>query len=157
MGRMLWRQHVCFGFIFYLLGFQLHVFASEKPEMAPEGAGWLWDLLSNSDMEAVIAAVVTLVAGYVARWAWVRKWRLEKAVECLAIGVRETYTEYVRGIKMGREDGTLTADERDAAMNMALEKAKALAISAGFDLVKVYAEEYLPVLAEKILREQKAG
>lgn len=120
------------------------------------GTHWFWQALSLPETESVIAAAITLLAGLAARWGWVRKWRLDRAVECLAAGVRETYEEYVREIKKASEDGKLTDEERSFAMRMALEKAKSYALNAGFDLLKVYAEEYLPVLVERIIGSQKA-
>lgn len=123
----------------------------------PSMAGWLWTSLASQEAVTVILTIITAIAGYLVRRSWVIKWRLQRAIQCLAAGVRETYEEYVRGVKHGNADGKLTADERDHAMKMALEKAKSFALSQGFDLAKTYAKEYLPVIVERLIGIQKAS
>ena len=126
-------------------------------ESADEAVGWIWSALAASESQTVIGALLAAVTGLVVRWSWVKKLRLEQAVQCISAGVRETYEEYVRETKKASEDGKLTAEERDAAMRMALAKARSYAREKGFDLLKIYAAEFLPVLAERIIGVQKAS
>lgn len=119
--------------------------------------GWLWTLLTMPEIEALLLAFLGAVVGLLTRWNWVRKWRLERAVQCIAAGVRETYEEYVREIQKARQDGKLSSEERSLAMRMALEKAKEYARREGFELIKAYAEEFLPVIVERVIGAQKAA
>ena len=134
--------------------------AAEIPDAAlrlsEPAAGRLWSFLALPEVRTILLGAVSAVAGLLLRWRWVRNWRLERAVQCLAAGVRETYEEYVREIQKASVDGKLTAEERDKAMNMALEKAKSYAMTEGFELAKVYAKEFLPVLVERLIGLQKA-
>lgn len=119
-------------------------------------AGWFWMFLASREVMTVILAVISGIAGLLLRHRWVIKWRLGQAVQCLAAGVRETYEEYVRAAQKANSDGKLTVAERDQAMRMALDKAKAYALKQGFDLTKAYAKEFLPVIAERLIGVQKA-
>lgn len=120
-------------------------------------AGWFWTLLASPEAAAVILTLVSGVAGILMRHRWVVKWRLERAIQCLAAGVRETYEEYVRTAQKAHADGKLTTEERDQAMRMALEKAKTYACTQGFDLAKAYGKEFLPVIVERLIGIQKAS
>lgn len=133
---------------------------SEIPDtvipIAAPAAGWFWSFLASPEVVAIIVAVLSSIAGILLRHRFVVKWRLGQAVQCLAAGVRETYEEYVRAVQKSHADGKLTAEERDQAMRMALEKAKAYALNQGFDLAKAYAKEFLPVIVERLIGIQKA-
>ena len=120
-------------------------------------AGWLWSILALPEAKAVILGFISVAAGMLVRWRVVVSWRLERAVQCLAAGVRETYEEYVRAAQKANGDGKLTQEERDHAMRLALEKAKAYALREGVDLAKAYAKEYLPVVVERLIGVQKAS
>lgn len=134
---------------------------SEIPDtviaVATPAAGWFWSFLASPEVVTIILAIISSVAGILLRHKWVVRWRLGRAVQCLAAGVRETYEEYVREIQKSNADGKLTTEERDHAMRMALEKAKAYALSQGFDLAKTYAKEFLPVIVERLIGIQKAS
>lgn len=125
--------------------------------VAAPAAGWFWTFLASPEAAAVIAALVSGAAGILVRQRWIAGWRLDRAVQCLAAGVRETYEEYVRAAQQSNADGKLTSEERDQAMRMALAKAKEYALTQGFDLAKVYAKEFLPVVVERLIGIQKAS
>lgn len=122
-----------------------------------QAAGWFWSFVAAPEAVTVILGLISAVAGYLVRRSWIIKWRMEKAVQCLAAGVRETYEEYVRITQLSHSDGKLTMEERDVAMRMALDKAKQYALSRGFDLAKAYAKEFLPVIVERLIGVQKAN
>ncbi len=126
-------------------------FASSSPV-----SGFIWSLLARPEVVSIALAGIGGLAGFVCRNRCVRKWRLERAVEFLGAGVRETYEEYVRKAQKAGEDGKLTVEEREFAMQMAISKAKEYCQQNGFDLLKVYAKEFLPVLIERIIGVQKA-
>lgn len=134
---------------------------SEIPDavlpVTASASGWFWSFLASSEVAAIVLAMVSGAAGILLRHRWVARWRLGRAVQCLAAGVRETYEEYVREVQKSNVDGKLTAEERDHAMRMALEKARAYALSQGFDLAKTYAKEFLPIIVERLIGIQKAS
>lgn len=146
------RMALCFSFC----GVET-LAAGEFADMTRMEAHWFWSLLAEPGIETILAGLATVIIGVAARWQWVRKWRVDKALECIAAGVQETHEEYVKQIKEAKEDGKLTVEERAIAMLLALEKAKRYALLAGFDLVKVFAEDRLPALAESALEAQKAA
>lgn len=131
--------------------------AGQAPQGEADGVGWPWLLLTLPESETVVAGLIALGGALLVRWNWVRKYRLERAMQCLSSGVRETYEEYVRSVKQASQDGKLTKEEREAAMRLAIEKAKEYARVEGVDLLKIYAEEYLPVLIDRIIGERKAS
>lgn len=132
-------------------------FSVSQHSTLAEQANWLWSFLALPEVVAGILGAISLVGGLLLRWRWVVNWRLERAVQCLASGVRETYEEYVRNIQKANADGKLTTDERDQAMRMAIDKAKSYAYREGFDLAKTYAKEFLPVIVERLIGIQKAN
>ena len=115
------------------------------------------DLLARDEVQTIVLSLVSLLAGLLLRWQAVKKWRLEKLVQALEAAVRETYEEYVRQHKLAAADGKLTDEERQAAMRLAITRAREIAARDGIDLLKYYAKEYLPVLVEKIIGKQKSG
>jgi hypothetical protein len=112
--------------------------------------------LHGPELLAVVVAAVGGVAALLRKSQSVKNYQGERALEFVETAVRDTYEEYVREAKNAAEDGKLTSGERKDAMNMAISKAKNLAAVNGFNLLKFYAAEYLPVLIEKVIRRDKA-
>jgi len=119
-------------------------------------AFFLWSWLAKPEIASLILAGIGAVAGWLKRRSVVKKWRMERGIEFLEAGAKETYEEYVRIVQKENVDGKLTVEERKKAMDMAITKAKAYCRQHGFDLAKVYAKEFLPVLVERIIGVQKA-
>lgn len=115
------------------------------------------DLLGNENLTAAVLGLIALVFGVVKKIEAAQRWKLQKALEALEAGVRETYVTYVRQIKLAREDGKLTADERSFALQQALAYARRYAAEQGVDLLKFYGKEYLPVLVERIITGKKSA
>lgn len=122
---------------------------------AGEPANYFWSLLAQPEVVALVLSMIGGLVGLIVRNRYVKRWRLEKAVEFLGAGVRETYEEYVRVAQKSHEDGKLTMAERDEAMRLAIRKAREYCKENGFDLFKIYAKEFVPVLVEKIIGVQK--
>ncbi len=116
----------------------------------------LYDLLTSDTGAALVLGLVGLVFAGLKRLETVQAYELERALDCIRLGVEETYQNYVRALKQSREDGKLTAEERAAARAMAVNAALQYARDQGIPLLKTYALEYLPVLVEKVLRQSKA-
>ena len=127
----------------------------EFAESSPT-AGFVWSLLAQPEVVSLVLAAIGGVFGLIQRNRHVKKWRLERAAEFLEAGTRETYEEYVREAQKANADGKLTVAERNEAMQKAIDKAKAYCRQNGFELFKVYAKEYVPVLIERIIGVQKA-
>lgn len=138
------------------------VLASSVPTITPAEFGggtsahFIWTLMADPQVVALVLSGLGGLTGIILRHRRVKQWRLQKAVEFLASGVRETYEEYVRETKKGHADGKLTTDERDLAMQKTIAKAKEYCRENGFDLFKVYAKEFVPVIVERIIGTQKA-
>ncbi len=88
-------------------------------------------------------------------FARLRRRRYYKAIEALEAAVEATYREYVRGIKQGRADGKLTADEQRRARRMALDKAIGIARRDGIDLVRTLGAEYLDLWVDRLVNRRK--
>ncbi|MCD8141318.1 MAG: hypothetical protein LUE17_16410 [Planctomycetaceae bacterium] len=121
---------------------------------SPE-AHWFWSLLASDAATRLWLWVTTTGVALLAGWLKWKGSRKERALLCLAGGVRETYEEYVRAVKRGNEDGKLTEDERREAVRQAIERGKQYAICEGFDLLKVLAKDSLPVWVDAIVRKIK--
>lgn len=129
----------------------------EEFQTASPKASWLWSLFAQEDVVAIVLSAGAAIYGYLLRNRQVKRLRLEKALEFLAAGTRETYEEYVRHIQKALEnDGKLSEEERRQAMAMTIEKATTYCKQNGFDLLKVFAKEYLPVIVEWVIGRQKA-
>lgn len=98
-------------------------------------------------------------AGAIFAWIWkrvkVKDERLQKALAFLEEGVDETWEEYVKALKDGAKDGKLTAAERKAALNMAIEKAKVFAKAEGWDILKYISASVLPMIIKKLVGDRK--
>lgn len=126
-------------------------------QIEPPMASWVWRFLAREEVIALVLSAGAAGYGWLIRNRHVKRLRLEKALEFLAAGTRETYEEYVRHIQKAIEnDGKLSEDERRRAMTMTIEKATAYCKQNGFDLLKIFAKEYLPIIVEWIIGRQKA-
>lgn len=92
--------------------------------------------------DQVVAAVGSLVGGLWAMFktgdwfARVKKQRYYTAVEAVEAAVDATYRTYVQQLKQAREDGKLTAQEREQARSMARQTAVEYGRTAGVDVLK---------------------
>ena len=118
----------------------------------------IWEILGSEAAASVILILVGLFFGQLVAISKRKRYRMERALQVLEQGVIETYEDYVKGIKLGKAEGEkLTLEEIETARSMAINKAKDYAKSEGIDLLKEYAEKYLPVLLEKIVGRFKNG
>ena len=135
--------------------------AAEVPPISPsefvtnDSVTFIWSLLAQPEIVALIVSAISGLVGIILRNHYVKKWRMERAIEFLAAGVRETYEGYVRHAKKANEDGKLTVQERDEALRKAIEKGQEYCKNHGFDLMKVYAKEFIPVIVQRIVGSQK--
>lgn len=108
----------------------------------------------------LLATVAGAVFAFVRGMAWykaVSATRLQKALQCVQVGVELTYQEYVAGIKEGRADGTLTAEEKAKARSRAKRIAIDYGLKQGVDVVKELTHEYLDVAISQAVKRAKAG
>jgi len=111
-------------------------------------------LVSVFQSDAFIALVVALILagiGIIKKRAGDKANANAVALEAVEVGVRDTYEYYVRDLKKAAEDGKLTESERLEAQRRALKRATDYAAAQGVVLAKVYTEEYLPVLIERVV------
>ncbi len=113
--------------------------------------------LALPEVQTLGMTAIAAVFGFFKRRAAVKKYNLERAMQCLESGVQTVYDEYVRVLKNGADDGKLTDIERRQARDLAVQKAKEYAASDGIDLAKIYAADYLPVLVENLIKKSKAA
>ena len=116
---------------------------------------------AGPQIEPAAVLVGTLLGGFWSfikgqEWfAKVRSRRYYKAVQALEAGVNQTYQEYVRALKQGREDGKLTSGERRRARNLAREAAVSFGRTEGVDVLKELGDQYLDTWIAKIVRKMK--
>lgn len=124
-------------------------FAAVAEDAVP--AGWVWVVLGSP---AALALIAWLGQKFVKRSRG--KW-YEVAAQALELGVRTTYEEYVRNIKIATDGGRrkLSKGERKMAVTMALGVAQDYLKAHGTTLLKYYAKEYLPVLVDRTVKEMK--
>lgn len=115
------------------------------------------DLLSRPEVQTMVAGIIAMVFGFIKKQQWTQKWKLGVALNAFEAGVMDSYETYVRAIKISREDGKLTDEERKEARKRAIDVAVALARSEGLDLVKFYGKEYIPVIIEKFVMKNKTA
>lgn len=116
---------------------------------APE-AHWIWTVLANAAVAAIASWIFLRIAE-----------RLKGTRYCVALtaikdAVAECYREYVRAVKAASEDGKLTIDEKNEALDRAYRTAVEYARTRGVDILKVFAKETICTLIEKYVRESKS-
>jgi len=100
---------------------------------------------------ALVVALILAVIGIIRKRQGDRANANSVALEAVEVGVRDTYEYYVRDLKQAAADGKLTESERLEAQRRALKRATDYAAAQGVVLTKVYTEEYLPVLIERVV------
>ena len=80
-----------------------------------------------------------------------------KALDALEMGAQQVYDEYVRELKRGSADGTLTLEEMKEARKRAFEHAKRYGQTHGVDVIKTLGGDYLDVLLEMAIKRLKDG
>lgn len=108
----------------------------------PVGVADWFDLLAN----LVVVIVTPLAAWFAKRYiddGTARVTAREALYDAARAAVAETYETYVRAMKAGRADGTLSDAERREAMRLAVERAKQIARVRGVDLARTYGEDVI--------------
>lgn len=109
----------------------------------------------------IIPEIVAVVLGFIATWVVKKKWvseALAKKLEGDVSGaVTEVYEEYVKGKKLGNEDGKLTEEEKKVARDMAIAKIKEIGKTKGVDYAKEYGIPLIKGLIEKYVTKKKEG
>ncbi len=128
------------GMVAMMLAAPSMLLAVEVPAVSPlefavsAEAHWIWTILASE-----------AVAG-VAGWLFLRIYeriqgtRYGKAVQAIKDAITACYHEYVRAIKIARADGKLTVEEKNHALNLALQLAIDIAKSQAVDLLIIYAK-----------------
>ncbi|MCD8140831.1 MAG: hypothetical protein LUE17_13820 [Planctomycetaceae bacterium] len=124
-------------------------------DFAQPEAHWFWRFLAADGVASLWLWVTTTGVGLIVGWLKWQGSRKERALLCLAAGVRETYEHYVRHVKQASADGKLTDAEREEAVRQAIAHAKQYAATEGFDLLKVLAKELIPLWVDEIVRRFK--
>ncbi len=124
-------------------------------DFAEAEAHWFWRLLAADGVAGLWLWVTTTGVGLLVGWLRWQGSRKERALLCLAAGVRETYEHYVRHVKASSADGKLSDAEREEAVRQAIAHAKQYAATEGFDLLKVLAKELIPLWVDEIVRRFK--
>ncbi len=129
-------------------------FAASTPAPSPE-AHWIWTLLAGDAVYKIWLWLISFAASGLVGWLKWQGTRKEKAVFCLMEGVKEVGDAWVRAIKLAREDGKLTEEERRRANQEAIDFAIAYAERQGIDILKFFAEETLPAIIDYLVRKLK--
>ncbi len=81
------------------------------------------------------------------------KYRL--ALTIIESAVQKTYDTYTREIKKSREDGKLTPEERNKALEMSMKMAIEMARGQNLELNRIIRKELLPYLIHQALQKLK--
>ncbi|MBU0847693.1 hypothetical protein KKH23_10945 [Patescibacteria group bacterium] len=104
------------------------------------------------------------LSSLVAVWAWIKAsdwWQARvtgkkaEALECLELGAEKAYEAYVRGIQAGREDGTLTDDERAEARQLAIDAAVRYGKERGLDLLALLGSTAVDAMIGLVVNKAK--
>jgi hypothetical protein len=120
--------------------------ADEKKE--DDAASGIW----NPSLWEVVGSIIVIIWGLIVAKFKLKEGKKKTITQAFEAAVQDTYTEFVRGLKTGREDGKLTKEEVKKAQGMAWEKAKEFLKTKGIDLGKEVATEYGPVIVTKIVQ-----
>lgn len=113
------------------------------------------DLLQRPETVPAVLAVFGFIFAILKRIGFVKRWKLEVAIDAIEVGVETTYQNYVKNLKIANADGRLTEAEKQRARETAIQVAKEYAMTKGLDLLKYYGKEYLPIIIEKIISRNK--
>jgi len=78
-----------------------------------------------------------------------------KIFESVEEGVKNSFDIFVKETKDKNEDGKLSKDEIQTALDIAWNKSKEVAKQKGIDLAKELSREYFPVLVDKVIKSLK--
>lgn len=117
----------------------------------------LFDSEGGLMLLATVAGAVFAFAKGTVWYKAVAATRVQKALRCVQVGVELTYQEYVQAIKEGREDGSLTPEERAQARSRAKRIAIEYGLKQGIDVVRELTHEYLDVAISQAVKRAKAG
>lgn len=114
----------------------------------------LENLLTQEAFWAFVSMLLTAAFGFL--WKFLRKKSLEEAaVDALRDGVQLTQDRFVVFAKRAAEDGKLSKEEREAARQMAIEEALALAKGPVKDLLLSWGLPKLQALVGRIVQGSK--
>jgi len=129
--------------------------AAEKPAEEPkeeskgdEEASKLW----NPSLWEIIGGLIALIWGFIVAWLKLKEGKKKKITMAFEAAVQDTYQEYIKPLKAGKDDGKLTKDEVKEAQGKAWDKAKDILKTQGVDLGKEMLVEYGPVIVTKIVQ-----
>jgi len=117
------------------------------------------ELLTNDAVLKVLVSLVIVVwGGFKAKKLMLddpKNAKKKRVIEIAEGVVKEIFDTEIRELKKAKEDGKLTKEEISAANKKAVEKLKEEGKKKGLEVVKLFAEEYLPVLIDKIVKKLK--
>jgi len=117
------------------------------------------EFLMNDSILTILVTIIVSVWGLIK----VKKMALDdpknakrkQVVEMLEGIVKNIYDTEVRELKKAKEDGKLTKEEISAANKKAIEVLKEEGKKKGLAIGKLFAEEYLPILVNKVVAKAK--
>ena len=117
------------------------------------------DLLTNDLLIKMVGIVAMLIVSAVQATTWYQRiciGRKKKAVDAVLAGVQHTYDVYTKSIKEGRQDGTLTAEEKAKARQLAKEAAIEFGRTQGVDVIKSIGEEFIDFYIARSVKALKS-
>ena len=124
-------------------------------EAVEKTSGWL-DILNSEGFIKIVVALVVMAWGIAKKTKELKKERYAKAIEFLEEGIKETWDETGKALKVAAADGKFTKAEKKMLMETAKNKAVSYAKEEGWDLLKSVSKKVIPVLIEKIVKSRKA-
>ena len=116
--------------------------------------GWLESLLTSEAVWTLLAAVLTGTLGFV--WRLLARVGVEtEAVDVLRNAVSLVGEDFVVWRKRANADGKLTAEEREEAKTLAINKAKELASGPVLRMLTRWGTNKLSALVNRIVQGEK--
>ena len=118
------------------------------------------DLLANDLFLQILATVVGMLWAAFRASDWYARHKTDQrsaALDCIEAAVNQTYQDLVRKWKVESEDGKLTNDERNAALNSARDRLIGIGRQKGVDVFASLTRAEIDTEIEKAVQRLKGG
>jgi len=113
------------------------------------------DFLASPAVISVLAIIIGALWAYFKRKVLKEEGWIKEVAMLAETAVTSVYLGFVRELKTKSEDGKLTLEEKEEALNKALKRIKELAQERGIALAKKYGDDILKMILERAISKLK--